>query len=275
MDKLIDIQDIPSNKIKNYTKVFLNGEWLGLTDQPRRLYNFLKRKKLNGEIDIHNSIIHEIKSEIESKELKIYCDGGRMFRPVFRVENNDLLIKKMHADMISLEDHDSATKLTSWNQFMMKNPGLIEYIDTDEQYNAMIAMFPEDIEKMRHRMIDSAKMINKIKVGDYHTVANRYDDFVYVRYTHAEIHPSMHLGLVASNIPFCNANQAPRNIFQYSQARQAMGIYTTNYRDRLDISYILYHPQRPLITTRSMKYIGTDILPSGENAVVAIATYTG
>lgn len=57
--------------------------------------------------------------------------------------------------------------------------------------------------------------------------------------------------------------------------RQAMGIYISNYRDRLDISYILYHPQKPLITTRTAKYLYTDILPSGENAIVAIMVYTG
>lgn len=54
-----------------------------------------------------------------------------------------------------------------------------------------------------------------------------------------------------------------------------MGIYISNYRDRLDISYILFHPQRPLVMTRTSKYMFADILPSGENCVVAIACYTG
>lgn len=54
-----------------------------------------------------------------------------------------------------------------------------------------------------------------------------------------------------------------------------MGIYISNYRDRLDISYILYHPQKPLLTTRTAKYLYTDVLPSGENVIVAIMCYTG
>ena len=83
------------------------------------------------------------------------------------------------------------------------------------------------------------------------------------------------IGAVVANIPYCNHNQAPRNIFQYSQARQAMGIYASNYRDRLDISYILYNAQRPIITTRLIKYIHMDMIPAGENAVVAIACYSG
>lgn len=54
-----------------------------------------------------------------------------------------------------------------------------------------------------------------------------------------------------------------------------MGIYSSNYRDRLDISYILYHTQKPLVNTKIAKYVHTDILPCGENAVVMIGCYTG
>ena len=54
-----------------------------------------------------------------------------------------------------------------------------------------------------------------------------------------------------------------------------MSIYSSNYRDRLDISYILYNVQKALVNTRIAKYVHTDILPCGEQAVVAIACYTG
>lgn len=54
-----------------------------------------------------------------------------------------------------------------------------------------------------------------------------------------------------------------------------MGIYISNYRDRLDISYLLYNTQRPIVNTKLAKYIHTDVLPCGENAVVMIGCYTG
>lgn len=235
----------------------------------------LKKKKLNGEMDAHNSIIHEIKSEIECKELKVYCDGGRLYRPLLCVKNNDVMLKQEHIDAISLEEHDSPTKITSWNKFMINYPGIIEYVDADEQSNSMYAMFQNDVDVMKNRMINSIEMVQKMKIDSNYTVVNRYDDTTYVKYTHVEIHPLMQLGTVAANSVFSNCNQSPRNIFQYSQARQAMCIYATNYRDRLDIGYILYNPQRPLVSTRATKYINTDVLPYGENAMVAIATYTG
>ena len=63
------------------------------------------------------------------------------------------------------------------------------------------------------------------------------------------------LGMIAGNIPFSNHNQAVKNIVNFSQAKQAMGIYATNYKDRMDISYILWNTQRPIVTTQAMNII--------------------
>ena len=40
-------------------------------------------------------------------------------------------------------------------------------------------------------------------------------------------------------------------------------------------THILFYPQKPLITTKYMKYFNSDKLPSGINCIVAIATYSG
>jgi DNA-directed RNA polymerase II subunit RPB2 len=269
------VQDIPSAELKKYTRVLVNGEIIGLTDKPRKLYDELKKMKYNGTFDAYTSISHDIRSEIECKDLRISCDSGRIYHPMLRVKDNQLMLSRDMIDIISLEDKNNATMITSWNEFLMKNSGVIEYVDSDELYNSIVAMFPSEIEVMRQRMVESVKLIDKIDENDIKNVVNRYDDFTYLKYTHCEIHPSLLIGNVVCNIPFMECNQAPRNIFQYSQAKQAMGIYASNYRDRLDISYILYHPQRPLITTRAQKYIGSEQLCAGENCIVAIACYAG
>ena len=85
----------------------------------------------------------------------------------------------------------------------------------------------------------------------------------------------MFMGIISSNIPFSEHNQAPRNYFNFAQTRQGMGIYASNHRHRVDLSYLLYHPMRPLVITRAAKYTHELDIPAGENMIVAIACYTG
>lgn len=269
--KVKNITDVPYHKFRDYNmfKVFLNGDWVGMTDKPQELYQEMQKLKSEGVFDQKNV---SIVTDNDECELRIYCDSGRLVRPLITVKDNELLLKKHHIKQISLNKIDRMSKVTDWDEFLLKNPGVIEYVDAEAQQFLMIATKGRVIEEQRKKMINSVNLVKNIKSRH---VNNRYDELFYEKYTHCEIHPSLLMGEITTNVPFCDRNQGPRNIFCYAQSRQAMGIFATNYRDRLDISFILYYPQRPLVTTRTSRYTNSEHLPSGENCIVAIACYTG
>lgn len=262
---VFDITSIPLWKLSKMIHININGEWIGVTDDPFNLVNELKNKRLLGEINIQTSI----NFNIANKSIDIYTDAGRLIRPLLRVENNELILTKDMLDDIDM-NNIKKNKISRWAEFIQKNPKTLEYIDMEEAVNVMIAMYPDDIEKNKIKM-NSPIDANDSGKGD---PIDRYGN-TYVKYTHCELHPMLFMGIISSNIPFSEHNQAPRNYFNFAQSRQGMGIYATNHRHRIDLSYLLYHPMRPLVVTRAAKYTNEIDIPAGENMIVAIACYTG
>lgn len=121
--------------------------------------------------------------------------------------------------------------------------GVIEYLDAEEEENAYIAINLEELTP---------------------------------EHTHLEIATHAILGICASTIPYAEHNQSPRNSYQAAMAKQALGVFATNFPLRVDSrAHILHYPQAPLAETALMKTMGYKLRPSGQNCIVAVLSFEG
>mmetsp|Transcript_6668 Transcript_6668/g.15353 ORF Transcript_6668/g.15353 Transcript_6668/m.15353 type:complete len:840 (+) Transcript_6668:991-3510(+) len=238
---LESLDEYDPNKFMDSFKIFVNGCWIGIHKNPTMLVNRMKlyrRKKILSE---EISII----LDNDEKEVKIFSDSGRVIRPLMVINQENVSKINSKKKNISISYN---------NQYLNSNlhdfieEGIIEYVDPEEEETCLISMF--------------------YNFKDLHSQK--------IKYTHCELHPSIILGVCASQIPFSDRNQSPRNTYQAAMGKQAIGINVSNYDFRMDtMCHILYYPQKPLVCTKSMEFTKFKDYPNGINAIVAIACHGG
>jgi DNA-directed RNA polymerase II subunit RPB2 len=137
-----------------------------------------------------------------------------------------------------IQDYSKLSEIYTFSEAVEK--GYIEWLDSNEVQTLVITMYPHE-------------------KGDY-----------------CEIHPSLLLGACAGAIPFLDHNQSPRNVYESSMMKQAIGMFATNYQYRYDAAFhTLDYPQRSLVSTQTARLVGMHDMPAGINCIVAITTHGG
>ena len=260
--------------LSKHTKIFTNGIWIGSLDNPIEFVRWMKMYRRNGMIPVFTSISFDFKTN----EVYIYTDGGRLTRPVYYMEEDT---NKLRVNDAKIRQLLSKNELT-WQQIVVgltkkpenfnykknkfykdeqqedqkpgqkidhfkENASVVDYLDTSEEESSLIAFDPETMD------MDTTK-----------------------KYTHAEIHPSLILGVMGNLIIYPENNPVTRNSFSCGQSRQAVSMYSTNYATRIDkMGVVLNYGEIPLIKSRYLEYINNEENPYGVNAIVAIMSYTG
>ena len=238
------LEECSIQDIKYLTKVFINGSWCGLIDNPNANMISLKMYKMNALIPVYTSISWNI----SNNTIEIFTDGGRLIRPIFTVSNSvpsyqsKLLENKINSGIIwddlvtgflnkkeefNIKDNKVYTISSLYGKAtleeLVQHKSVIEYVDSAESNTSLIAVYLDEIKR--------------------HT-------------THLEIHPSLMYGILANQVMFPENNPAVRDAYGCGQSKQGVSLYNSNFKVRIDkMGVILNYGQNPIVKTRYLKYV--------------------
>ncbi len=211
-------------------KVYINGRLIGFHQSSDKLVKDLKQSRRDGKIESGVNIAFNE----ETNEIYINTDSGRVQRPVIVVENgksklSDETLAKVKSGKLGWKD--------------LIDKGIIEYLDAEEEENALVALSEEELT---------------------------------AEHTHLEIDAIGMLSVISSMIPYIQHDMAGKALHGAKMFKQALGISGINFKLRTDTeSYLLHYPQKNIVKTKTMDLIGLDKRPQSQNFVVAILPYYG
>jgi len=260
--------------LSNSSKIFVNGNWVGVIDTPIDLIELLKLYRRNAIIPVFTSICFNY----QTNEIQIYTDSGRLTRPIYYVEHGKIsfdrqeVIDTINNGNITWEQIVGGLKAKTDSLFSIKNNKIY---DLKELYNDI-----GDNQDIIYNVLQKNK-----SVIDYLDTAEEESSFIANTekeikenkfYTNIEIDPSLIFGVMGNLVIYPENNPVTRNSFSCGQSKQAVSVYNSNYQMRIDkMGVVLNYGQIPLIKSRYLEYINSEQQPYGVNAIVAIMSYTG
>ena len=264
------IQQFPPLFLSTRPKIFVNGIWFGVVmdnSEPLEVIRTLKRWRRNGFLPLHMSVSFDF----SEYAIYIYTDSGRVTRPyLYRKQSGEISMNAIRKRLI-----DNGSNPVSWKELVN---GSLNKDDLLINKNKCLKPKESNPEQVKHEGVLEYLDINEEENA---VIANNLREFsssldLPTPYTHMEIDPSLILGVMGNSIIFPEHNQLPRNVFSCGQSRQACSLYNSNYPVRMDKSgIVLNYGQIPLIKSKYLKYINHEEMPYGVNTIVAIMSYTG
>ena len=258
----------------NTSKIFVNGNWIGVIDKPLELVKMLKLYRRNGIIPTFVSISFNY----QNNEINIYTDAGRLTRPIYYIEDGNLSFNRQDVTDRFTNGTITWQEITSgFLQKSDKNFSIKANITYD--LNELYSDIGSNIETVGKLLEVNKSVVDFVDTAEEESalIATKEEDFNSNNYyTHMEIDPSFILGVMGNQIIYPEHNPVTRNSFSCGQSKQAVSVYHSNYQMRIDkMGVILNYGQTPLIKSRYLEYINNEEQPYGVNAIVAIMSFTG
>ena len=269
-----NILECSPEQLGSSSKIFVNGNWVGVIDTPIELVNLLKLYRRNGIIPVYTSFSFNY----QKNEVSIYTDSGRLSRPIYYIENNKLSYDRrevhnlLESGKITWEQIISGFMPKTDENFKTKNNKIYDLSSLYKDIGSDKGLI---LEKLQH----FKSMVDYVDTSEEETllIAVSTDELKKNKwYTNMEIDPSLILGVMGNMIIYPENNPVTRNSFSCGQSKQAVSVYHSNYQMRIDkMGVILNYGQTPLIKSRYLEYVNNEEQPYGINAIVAIMSYTG
>jgi len=231
---LVTIDKAGPDERSSAAKIFLDGILVGYSYSGealvREIRNLRRRGLLPPEINVAYYEFNYGGRVV--KEIYINADAGRVRRPLIVVEDGLVKLTRDHVSKLALG------KITFDD---LVGNGIIDFLDADEEENAVIAT-----------------SIRDIREGT----------------THLEISPLLIFGVVSASVPFAEHNHSPRNTYEAAMAKQALGLPFTNISNSFYTTFhVTTYSQLPLVASKVDRIIGLDKRPIGQNFLVAVMSH--
>lgn len=274
------IRNIGKSELYKYTRVFINGAWIGNVAQPMLLVNLFRLMRRNGLINAFTSIAWYV----ERDEIFICCDGGRLVRPLYVLENNELVItpadikdlasaKKSFTDMCFSRLPRKDGRKTRFTDYLVSLPSVLGLEFTDPEFDIKLRENQAAIEYIDVQESDTCML-----TLDYNPAQTNTGAAAKKKNTHVEIHPVMILGGSAQISTLSDWGQSGKylGVGSSKHPKQSVSTYATNFMHRIDTSaHLLHNPERAIIHGRLNEYVHHDKIGTGQNIIVAVAYYNG
>lgn len=265
--KLKYIENCNIHELNKYSKVFVNGKIVGLTNDPMRFKElFLLARRCNY-IPIYVSISFEYRHNY----IFVYCDEGRLMRPLLYIQ------KKTLSYLTNKLKNNIENGNFTWEQCIYGNSDKSEELVSNN--NSFVDFSFDDIlEEGKNGNGAIIDFVDKNEEDKYLVCMNadKILEGSTTKYTHCEIHPSLMFGVMGSQVIFPEHNQLPRDLFSCGQSKQAVSLYHSNFLNRIDkMGVVLNYGENPIVRSKMLNYIHEEKHPYGENVIVAIMSYNG
>jgi len=197
------------------------------------------------------------KGLIGASTATLFREGVIEYVDSFEVESRDTLVADTFEQVENRKK--SLLDLITWTTELKERKRLLEENLARDPDNAEIR---EELETQVDKIEKSERNVKKLRDKR--------------PFSHVEMDPSSIMGISANIIPYPNHNPGPRNTYQASMAKQALGIMRAHHMACFDGKHkVLAYPTRPLFEPQMNQLLNLNAYPQGEMVWVAFNTFTG